>query len=613
MSRPLSRPLPHADSIRNEAKPPFRFGPLWTEDGATFRLWAPLVEDAALRLFGHGPDRPMQRRADGWHELHVPGAEAGTDYAFVLPGAHEEGERHVVPDPASRFQPQDVHGPSRLIDERAFAWTGAGWRPRPWHEAVFYQLHIGTFSPEGTFLGALERLDHIAELGVTAIQLLPLADFPGKFGWGYDGVCLFAPDAAYGEPDDLRAFIDAAHAHGLMVFADLVFNHFGPDGNYVPLYAPMLSEKHENDYGQVPNFDGAAAETVRAFVLENVRYWFECFHFDGARLDAIQAIADDSRPHLLEELAAMVHRDFPEHHLVVENSNNEAGWLARGADGSPRLFTAQWADDVHHTMHVIATGQLHDYYANYDRPIAQLGRALAEGFAYQGDHRPTDGCDLGEPSAHLPPTAFVAFAQNHDQIGNRPCGDRLNRTASPEAMLALSTVYLLAPSIPLVFMGEEFDATAPFPYFSDIAEELRDDMRASRAEKLEEWPVPSDPPDPFEDATFESARLDWRERELGRPILEHYRALIHLRRKEIAPRLEGIAGHAGRYSVLAGHVLEVEWRLGDGSRLRMLANLSAEPAEDFSPLWRGRLLWLTGAADADRIGGWSVMFSIEES
>ncbi len=485
-----------------------RFGPEWTPEGVNFRLWAPLVEDVALRLFGHGPDRPMQRGAGGWHSLHVAGAEAGTDYAFVLPGAHES-ERHVVPDPASRFQPQDVHGPSRLVDGRGFGWTDAGWQPRPWHETVFYELHIGSFSPEGTFLGARERLDHIAELGATAIQLLPSADFPGRFGWGYDGVCLFAPDAAYGEPDELRALIDAAHGRGLMVFTDLVFNHFGPDGNYLPLYAPMLSAKHENDFGQVPNFDGEGAETVRAFVLENIRYWFECFHFDGARLDAVQAIVDDSRPHLLEEIAAIVHAEFPLHHLTIENSNNEAGWLARDADGHPRLFTAQWADDIHHAMHVIATGDQHDYYANYDRPVEQLGRALAEGYAYQGEHRPTDGSDVGEKSGHLPPTAFVAFLQNHDQVGNRPCGDRLSRTASPEAMLALSTVYLLAPSIPLVFMGEEFDATTPFPYFSDLPERMHDDIHKSWLEKLEDWPVPSDPPDPFAVETFESARLDW--------------------------------------------------------------------------------------------------------
>ena len=361
--------------------------------GARFRLWAPSANQVELCL-----DRPsaialpMRALDAGWYERVVPDASTGDRYAFRIDG----GLR--VPDPASRFNAADVHGPSMLVDPRAHAWRDTEWRGRPWHEAVVYELHVGTFTPQGTFIAVIDRLDDLVQLGITAIELMPVADFPGQHNWGYDGVLLFATDASYGTPDDLKALVEAAHARGLMVLLDVVYNHFGPDGNYLHVYAkPFFSAGRHTPWGAAIDFDGPSSRIVRDFFVHNALFWLTEYHLDGLRLDAVHAIVDASHPHIVDEIARAV-RGGPGQerhvHLIVENDHNDARDLARDARGVPLVASAQWNDDVHHAAHVLATGERHGYYADYaDRPLWWFGRALADGFAYQGEpSRISRGC-----------------------------------------------------------------------------------------------------------------------------------------------------------------------------------------------------------------------------
>ncbi len=381
-----------------------------------FRLWAPPHREVRIEL--EGATAVMEAVGEGWHELVTDRARPGTRYRFVLPnGLH-------VPDPASRYQPEDVHGPSEVIDPAAYVWRDAGWTGRPWGEAVVYELHIGAFTPEGTFRAAIGKLDHLVALGVTGIEIMPIGDFPGRRNWGYDGVLPYAPDSSYGRPEDLKALVEAAHARGLMVLLDVVYNHFGPEGAYIHAIAPQtFTDRHKTPWGAAINFDGPESGPVREFVIHNALYWIEEFHLDGLRLDAVHAIHDDSPKQFLEELAERVRAAMPDRHihLILENEENQAKRLARGEDGEPRWYTAQWNDDVHHALHVAASGETKGYYADYKGDTEKLGRALAEGFAFQGEVMPYRGHPRGELSADLPPTAFVAFIQNHDQVGNRAC------------------------------------------------------------------------------------------------------------------------------------------------------------------------------------------------
>src|SRR5687768_2068639 len=344
----------------------------------------------------------MSAAGDGWFETLERSARPGSRYRYRIDGRHE------VPDPASRFQPADVSGPSEVIDPAAFDWHDDGWQGRPWQEAVIYELHVGTFSSKGTYQGVLEKLEYLRDVGITAIELMPLADFSGRRNWGYDGVLPYAPDSAYGRPEQLKALIQAAHRTGLMVLLDVVYNHFGPEGNYLGLYAPQFfTDRHKTPWGAAIDFSNAA---VRSFFIQNARYWLEEYRFDGLRFDAVHAIVDDSETHILDELREAMPAGK---HLVLENDANQAGFLERG-------YRAQWNDDAHHAFHVLATGESESYYADYaDAPARHLARSLAEGFAYQGDHSPFRSRTRGEKSAHLSPLAFVNFLQNHDQIGNR--------------------------------------------------------------------------------------------------------------------------------------------------------------------------------------------------
>lgn len=594
----------------------YHHGPaLLPQGGVQFRLWAPGLEQLALQIEGREP-APMARGFDGWFERAVADAGPGALYRFRLP------DGLLVPDPASRFQPQDVHGPSEVVDPDAYAWRNTTWSGRAWSEAVIYELHVGAFTPEGTFRAAIERLPHLAELGVTALEIMPVADFPGARNWGYDGVLPYAPDSAYGRPEDLQALVDAAHELGLMVLLDVVYNHFGPDGNYLPLYAPaFFTERHETPWGAAINYDQAGCRPVREFVIQNAIYWLEAFRLDGLRLDAVHAIVDESAPPLLQELAERVRAAIPDRqiHLILENEHNEAGWLGRDADGAPRLHTAQWNDDVHHVLHVAATGEDMGYYVDYRGETEKLGRALAEGFAFQGEVMGYRGSARGEPSAHLPPQAFVAFAQNHDQIGNRAFGERLTVLAPEPARKAISAVYLLLPQIPMLFMGEEWAAEQPFPFFCDFAGDLAEAVRQGRREEFKRFPQFQDPqareriPDPQAEATFRSAKLDWRALDATRHAawLDWHRRILAVRRAEVTPLIDAIHG-AGRYAVLGPGAVAVAWTTSGSAppaRLVLLANLSDAAVQ--APPLAGREIWREGEATERELAPWSVRWAVE--
>jgi len=590
------------------------FGAELVDGGARFSLWAPGAQRVELQL----DDRPgleMERKPDGFHVLTVPGAAAGVRYRYVA-----DGSGPPVPDPASRFNPNGPEGPSELVDPAAFEWHDEGWRGRAWRDAVFYELHVGTFTPDGTLESAAEKLPDLARLGVTAIELMPLADGPGRRSWGYDAVLPFAIRASYGRPDDLKAFVQAAHRLGLMVFLDVVYNHFGPSGNYLPHYAPQFfTSRHQTPWGDAINFDGEDSGPVRAFFIENALFWLLEYRLDGLRLDAVHAIIDDSERHVLTELAAAVQERVTgrEIHLVLENGDNEARHLAR-ADGRPRTYTAQWNDDFHHAMHVLLTGETSGYYEDYDEPGRRLLRCLTEGFAYQGEpSKHWKGRARGEPSTDLPPAAFVDFLQNHDQVGNRAFGERLSMLAPPDAMRAAETLLLLLPTPILLFMGEEFHAPSPFPFFCDFEGDLADAVREGRRSEFSHFFAAHDLasiPDPNDERTYAAARLDWaaRERPEHAETAKRYAELLGLRRDVLAPRLPALRA-AGR--MLGERALVATWPLTDGSRLSVIANLGPSPApcDAWPP---GRLLASSEPLSAPlprQIPGWCTAWFVEDA
>ncbi|MGE0082212.1 MAG: malto-oligosyltrehalose trehalohydrolase [Thiohalomonadaceae bacterium] len=586
------------------------FGAAPQEDGRwRFRLWAPGAARVDLILDG-ADGRPM-RAANGWFEAVLP-ARAGMTYGYRI------DDDLFVPDPASRMQAEDVHGASVLLDPRAYAWSDDDWQGRPWEEAVFYELHVGAFTEEGSFAAVVPRLDELAALGVTAIELMPVADFPGARDWGYDGVLLFAPDRRYGTPDDLKRLIEAAHALGLMVFLDVVYNHFGPEGNYLHVYAPpFFTRRHRTPWGAAINFDGGQSRTVREFFVHNALYWLEEYHLDGLRLDAVHAIADDSRPDIVEELGQRVTAACGKRrvHLVLENDRNTARYLDR-YNGEPR-YRAQWNDDFHHAMHVLLTGEEDGYYADFARaPLEQLARVLAEGFAFQGEYSAYHRTHRGEPSAHLPVTAFVGFLQNHDQIGNRACGERMTSLARPEALRAATALWLLAPHVPLMFMGQEWGTRRPFPFFCDFGPDLAPKVREGRRAEFAHFAGFSDPhrreriPDPGEPGTFLLAKLDWSERDTarGRAWLDLHRALLEARRR-IVPRLAGSTGKEARCVTFSERAIAARWMLADGAALVLAANLGEEPVADVA-LPEAPPLFATPDAHGDNgtLMPWSVVW-----
>jgi maltooligosyltrehalose trehalohydrolase len=580
------------------------FGATPQSDGTAFRLYAPQARHVALRL--EGQDRAMRRDGE-WFVLTAADAKSGMRYHYVI------DDNRAVPDPASRFQPQDVKGASEIIAADAFDWTDEEWRGRPWHEAVIYELHLGAFTRDGTYRAAMSELERLRDLGITAIELMPLADFAGARNWGYDGVLPFAPDSSYGRPEELKALICAAHRLGIMVFLDVVYNHFGPEGNYLALYAPSFFAPRETGWGQSLDFSSIA----RRFFIENALYWLIEYHIDGLRFDAVHAIHDESQRHFLDELAKAARAVCGDRHihLVLENDRNEAHRLERDHGGAPRYYDAQWNDDFHHAMHVVLTGESDGYYADYVKaPVDHLARSLAQGFAYQGEHSPFREADRGEPSAHLPPLAFVNFLQNHDQIGNRAFGERLITLAPRDALKAAIAIQLLAPPPPLLFMGEEIGATMPFLFFCDFVGDLANAVRDGRRREFARFPAFATPdareriPDPLAIETFQRSNLAPALEQPDQEIAALYRQLLDLRRREIVPRLTGSHRFAARYRS-ESRGLTVEWDLPDGSRLMLIANLAASRTEPpAKPL--GQLIW--GAIPT---GGWlppwTTLWSIE--
>ncbi|WP_183756087.1 malto-oligosyltrehalose trehalohydrolase [Rhizobium sp. BK181] len=588
----------------------FDFGPSVRGVGlVAFRLWAPLQD--VVRLDVKGMDRfEMARRADGWHECEVANVTPGSLYSFIL------SDGLAVPDPASRFQPEDVHEASEVVDLASYEWITKGWHGRPWEEIVLYELHVGTFTEEGTFLAAIDRLDHLRELGVTAIQIMPVGDFPGRWGWGYDGVLPYAPDSNYGRPEELQKLVDEAHRRGLAVFLDVVYNHFGPDGNYQGAYAPLFTDHHQTPWGNGINYDGEQSRLIREFVIQNAIYWITYFRLDGLRLDAVHAIKDHSEEHILAELARRVRLAAGERHihLIGENESNDSDLLTRDTDGRALIFTAQWNDDIHHVLHSAATGEVSGYYADFADDLEKLGRAIAEGFVYQGEYMSYHRAARGKSALGLPPTAFVSFIQNHDQIGNRALGDRRIASLPADALKAIAAIYLVAPQIPMLFMGEEWRAVEPFPYFCDFNEDLNEKVRVGRRHELSRLPGfdVDDLPDPTAEASFRSAKLDWLTACMPASIgwLEFYKGALKARREHVIPRLTMISKN-GTFLRLPGDALCVEWRVSDGEILKLLCNLTDERVS-LGDVGRDPPFFSTGSLTRGALAPWSVLWSISQ-
>jgi maltooligosyltrehalose trehalohydrolase len=558
--------------------------------GTRFRLWAPSSARVELELTITGAAAParraMQSHADGWHELLAQDAAAGSRYRFIVQAG---ANLMAVPDPASRFNPDGVHAPSCVIDPGAHAWQCLGWRGRAWPDAVLYELHVGAFTEQGTFMAAAGRLPWLAELGVTAVQLMPLAAFPGRRNWGYDGVLPYAPAACYGTPEELKAFIDTAHSLGVMVLLDVVYNHFGPEGNYLYAYCPQFFNHAERTpWGAAINFDGAHSRTVRDFFVHNALYWIEEYRFDGLRLDAVHALKDRSTPDIVCEIAHALQAGpgaVRQVHLLLENNRNEARYLERDPAGRPLIATAQWDDDVHHSLHVLTSGEADGYYSDYAAsPLEKLGRSLAEGFAYQGEYSGFRARARGESSSQLPPAAFVSFLQNHDMVGNRALGDRLPLIADAALLRAAYACLLLAPEVPMLFMGEEFAASTPFLFFCDFGAGLALSVSEGRRREFKRFAAFADDaatariPDPNAESTFICSRLRWDE--VGSPPhrerLALIRELLQLRRRHLAPLLANFT-QRGHYAI-DGDVLGLEWRLADGTCWRLLAHFGRTAA-----------------------------------
>lgn len=564
---------------------------------ARFALWAPNARSVSVML-EQQPPIELLPEDDGWF-TGVAACQAGDQYCYRI--VDKDGQTLEVADPASRYQPDGVHGRSQLVDTSSFEWQH-DWKGRPWREAVIHELHVGV---HGGYAGVAGQFERLAELGVTAVELMPVAQFPGKRNWGYDGVLPFAPQNSYGKPAELGRLIDQAHGQGLMVMLDVVYNHFGPDGNYLHQYASeFFDESRQTPWGAAIDFNRPA---VREFFIQNALMWIIEYRFDGLRLDAVHAI---DNPDFLVELARRVREAVEpgrEVWLVLENEHNQAFLLEQG-------FDAQWNDDGHNALHVLLTGETEGYYEDYkDRPIEKLARCLGEGFVFQGQAN-RHGTPRGEPSGHLPPSAFVLFLQNHDQVGNRALGERLTRLCPPQALRAATALLLLTPMIPLLFMGEEQGSRSPFLFFTDHHDELADAVREGRRAEFKGFAAFASPekreqiPDPNQAKTFEDSRpltdtpeaVEWQ---------ALYRRLLDLRRQHVVPHLPAIRAEGAR--VLSDKALTASWRLANGERLRIDLNLAEHPCPLDLP---GQERWLFDSSDhhegATALAGHSCVVSL---
>jgi maltooligosyltrehalose trehalohydrolase len=498
-----------------------------------FAVWAPDVERVELEIADQRhPMAPSGR--DGWWEAEADAAH-GTDYAFRLDG----GE--LRPDPRSAGQPRGVHGPSRVVDHRRFTWSDDGWQGRDLLGSVIYELHVGTFSPEGTFDGVIRRLDHLAELGITHVELLPVAAFPGDRGWGYDGAALFAVHEPYGGSEGLKRFVDAAHARGLGVLLDVVYNHLGPDGNYLREFGPYFTVRHHTPWGDAVNFDDAGSDEVRRFVIDNALMWLRDYHIDGLRLDAVHAILDLSALHILEELGASVHAladELGRPLLVIAESDLNDPRLVTPRESGGYGLDAQWSDDFHHALHATLTGERHGYYEDFTG-LSDVATALRQAYVYAGRHSRHRGRRHGREPIGIPGRRFLGYLQNHDQVGNRARGERIGQLVSPGLAKVGAALVLSSPFTPMLFMGEEWNASGPWQYFTDHEhDDLAESVRVGRQREFATFGWrPEEVPDPQDPATFERSRLRWNEleREEHAAMLEWYRRLIRLRREQLDP------------------------------------------------------------------------------
>ena len=582
-----------------------RHGPEVVGHGVSLNLWAPSAKSVELLQVGE-PPRRMPRDDDGWYQAVSPTAHVGTRYQFRI------DDDLIIPDPASLFQPEDVGRPSEVIDTAALR-DARPYPGRAWAEAVIYELHVGTFSDEGTYAGVERRLNHLRDLGITAIELMPLNDVPGRHNWGYDGVLLNAPNARYGRPEDLKRLLHAAHGLDIMVYLDVVYNHFGPQQNYLHSYAEsFFSSRHTTGWGPAVNLEGDAGLFVRQFLIENALLWLRDYGFDGLRLDAVHALKDDSEQHFLVELAETIRSRLNGRHvhLILENEANQSHLLERH-QGRSRLYNAQWGDDFHNALHVLLTGEDEGYYRAFaDKPLEHLARSLSEGFAYQGETFPLHGNPRGEPSAHLPPEATVFFVQNHDQVGNRALGERLPRLVGPEKLTQAMVLLLLNPHIPLLFMGEEAAAETPFLFFADWQGEAAELTRQGRRREFAHFKAFSTPdmrdriPDPCAPSTYLASKLDWKAIEYSR-VSRDFGALtatlLKTRGEMIVPLIkEGIfearADMLGPIDGKAGGI-NVQWHTAKNKVLQIAANFSSQPLPR-PPLVDGETLW-----GADSISG----------
>ena len=568
-------------------------------DGTHFRVWAPRRARVEVLDEGSGRATALAAEPGGWFSALLPEVRAGARYRYRLDGGG------AFPDPASRFQPDGPHGPSEVVDPAAFRWTDGSWPGISLEGQVLYELHVGAFTAEGTWAAAARELPELAAAGITTIEMMPVADFPGRFGWGYDGVNLFAPTHLYGRPDDLRAFVDSAHAAGLGVILDVVYNHLGPDGNYLREFSEhFFSARHATDWGEAINFDDPDAGPVREFYLANARYWIEEFHLDGLRLDATQDIKDDSPEHIIAAVTRTARAAAPERGILVvaENEPQDAR-LARSADRGGYGLDAMWDDDFHHSAVVALLGRDEAYYSDYRGEPQEFISAIKWGFLYQGQWYSWQKARRGRGALDLRPAQFIRFTQNHDQVANSGRGERLHQLAAPGRWRALTALLLLAPGTPMLFMGQEFSASSPFPYFADHGGDLGGMVRRGRLDFLSQFPSLALPemqarvPDPSSPETFRAARLDLREREAHAAAYRLHRDLLALRRSEAALRAQRPRGVDGAVLGESAFVLRF-FAENDEDRLLIVnlgrtLHLNPAPEPLLAPLaWSGwRLRW----------------------
>ncbi|MGH0045220.1 malto-oligosyltrehalose trehalohydrolase [Enterobacter cloacae] len=543
-------------------------------DVVRFRVWAEGQQQLTLRLAER--DLPMTAVGNGWFQIDVPDVTHGTEYQFVL----QDGM--AVPDPASRAQKGDVNGPSVVIDPGRYQPINPDWAGRPWEETVIYELHIGTFTPQGTFRAAIDKLPYLAELGITQLEVMPVSQFGGSRGWGYDGVLLYAPHSAYGTPEDFHAFIDAAHGLGLSVVLDIVLNHFGPEGNYLPLLSPAFFDAQR----MTPWGNGIAyeREPVRHYILDAPLFWLTEYRLDGLRFDAIDQIKDTASKHILQQIAETIREALPDRHihLTTEDSRNVIFLHPRDEKGATPLFTAEWNDDFHNAAHVFATGETHAYYQDFAfEPEKKFARALAEGFVYQGEVSLQTGHSRGVECNTQPPTFFVDFIQNHDQTGNRAQGERLITLAGADKTRVLLAALLLSPHIPLLFMGEEYGETNPFLFFTDFHGDLAKAVREGRAKEFTGHSGhDGDVPDPNDEQTFARSKLDWHNvtTAQGKSWLRFTRSLLVLRHRYLVPLLRPGGTVEGKIVKTAPGMVAVSWSFPTGT-LSLALNIGNKPVD----------------------------------